>query len=86
MIGAMETLADLERYNLIKEKLPGLAMAAHSVGSPAIRETATIGGNILCENRCLFYNQSDWWREAIGFCLKSNGDTCIATGARKLFL
>jgi len=27
----------------------------------------------------LFYNQSEWWREAIGYCLKCDGDICIAT-------
>ncbi|PIZ05633.1 MAG: 4-hydroxybenzoyl-CoA reductase subunit beta, partial [Flavobacteriales bacterium CG_4_10_14_0_8_um_filter_32_5] len=47
---------------------------ALSVGSPLIRKTATIGGNVLCENRCLYYNQSEWWRESIGYCLKCDGD------------
>lgn len=54
-----------------------------SVGSPLIRKTATIGGNIWCENRCIFYNQSDWWRDAVGFCLKCEGNICIATGSKK---
>ncbi len=38
---------------------------------------------ILCENRCVFYNQSEWWREAVGYCLKCEGDVCIATGGKK---
>ena len=57
--------------------------AANSVGSPLIRTAATIGGNILCENRCIYYNQSEWWRESIGYCLKCEGDICIATGSTK---
>src|ERR1035438_3445590 len=48
-----------------------------------IVKDATIGGNVLCENRCIFYNQSEWWREAVGYCLKCDGDICIATGGRK---
>jgi len=59
-----------------------LIEAALSVGSPLIRKTATIGGNVLCENRCLYYNQSEWWRESIGYCLKCDGDICIATGGK----
>lgn len=60
-----------------------LIEAALSVGAPLLRKTATLGGNVLCENRCLYYNQSDWWRESIGYCLKCDGDICIATGGRK---
>ncbi len=82
-IGAMERLSDLQQDPEITGRFPALAEAARSVGSPLIRQTATIGGNILCENRCLFYNQSEWWRTSIGFCLKCEGDQCIATGGKK---
>jgi len=61
-----------------------LIKAALSVGAPLLRKTATIGGNVLCENRCLFYNQSQWWREAVGFCLKCDGDICVATQGKKV--
>jgi len=30
----------------------------------------------------LYYNQSEWWRESIGYCLKCDGDICIATGGK----
>jgi len=82
-IGALEKLSDLQLYHDILDEFPALIEAAHSVGSPLIRNTATLGGNILCENRCLFYNQSDWWRESIGYCLKCDGDICIATQGKK---
>lgn len=82
-IGALIRLADLKKYPEIAKEFPVLIEAAHSVGSPVIRKTATIGGNILCENRCVFYNQSEWWREAVGYCLKCEGDICIATGGAK---
>lgn len=78
-IGALEILEELKFNADIKAEFPMLIEAALAVGSPLIRKTATIGGNVLCENRCLFYNQSEWWREAIGYCLKCDGDICIAT-------
>ena len=78
-IGALEVLDRLKNYQEIQDEFPMLIEAAHSVGSPLIRKTATIGGNVLCENRCLFYNQSEWWRESVGYCLKCDGDICIAT-------
>jgi len=82
-IGALVKLKDLTKHEIIRNEFPALIEAANSVGSPLIRSAATIGGNILCENRCIYYNQSDWWREAIGYCLKCEGDICIATGSTK---
>lgn len=82
-IGASVKLKDLSKHEIICNEFPALIEAANSVGSPLIRNTATIGGNILCENRCFYYNQSDWWREAIGYCLKCEGDICIATGSKR---
>jgi len=82
-IGSLVTLKELVDNQLIKSEFPALSEAAHSVGSPLIRQVATLGGNLLCENRCVFYNQAQWWRESIGFCLRNDGETCIATGGRK---
>ncbi len=82
-IGSGVALDNLKDYPEIEKGFPVLLEAACAVASPVIRKTATIGGNILCENRCTFYNQSEWWREAVGYCLKCNGDICIATGGKK---
>jgi len=82
-IGALEILEELKHNKAISEEFPMLIEAALSVGAPLLRKTATIGGNILCENRCLFYNQSEWWRESVGYCLKCDGDICIATQGKK---
>ncbi len=82
-IGALEPLEDLKRVPELKNEFPLLIEAALSVGAPLLRKTATIGGNVLCENRCLYYNQSEWWREAVGYCLKCEGDICIATQGKK---
>lgn len=81
-IGALEILEELKFNTDIKSEFPMLIEAALSVGSPLLRKTATIGGNVLCENRCLYYNQSEWWRESVGYCLKCEGEICIATGGK----
>jgi 4-hydroxybenzoyl-CoA reductase subunit beta len=82
-IGSLIGLNDLKNHLEITDEFPVLIEAANAVGSPLIRKSATIGGNILCENRCVFYNQSEWWRDAVGFCLKCEGNICIATGSKK---
>lgn len=82
-IGALVTLEELAENALVAEHFPVLQEAALSVATPVIRKTATVGGNVLCENRCVFYNQSEWWRIAAGNCLKCEGDKCIATGGKK---
>jgi 4-hydroxybenzoyl-CoA reductase subunit beta len=82
-IGSLVKLDDLKKHPVIAEYFPALLEAAHAVATPMLRKTATIGGNVLCENRCIFFNQSEWWREAVGYCLKCDGVTCIATGGKK---
>lgn len=82
-IGALVTLHEIVSNAGIRERFPALAEAAASIATPVVRRTATVGGNLLCENRCIFYNQSEWWRDAIGRCLKCGGDICIASGGKK---
>lgn len=82
-LGSMITLSYLSEQEEIKKYFPSLITAIGSVATPVIRQTATLGGNLLCDNRCSFYNQSEWWRKAVGYCLKCNGDVCIATGGKK---
>ena len=82
-IGPLVKLDDLKTISLIKSEYPAMLEAADAVASPLIRKSATIGGNLLCENRCIYYNQSQWWRESAGFCLKCGGEMCIATGGKK---
>ena len=72
-IGAGVTLVELERNGEIP---PALAEAAGRVASPLLRESATIGGNLMLDTRCHFFNQSFFWRSALGYCLKADGDVC----------
>lgn len=83
-IGAGVTLSRLGREPLIRHRFPALAEAASSVAGPAHRSSATLGGNLCQETRCIFYNASEWWRQSQGFCLKYRGTLChvAPTGKR----
>lgn len=76
VIGALTTLNTLANHDLIREYLPALAHAAHKVASPQIRNRATIGGNIMVDNRCVYINQSSINRECHSPCFKADGDVC----------
>ena len=56
--------------------IPPLAEAAGLVAGPQIRNMGTLGGNVLLDTRCLFYNQTEFWRKSLGYCLKAEGDWC----------
>jgi 4-hydroxybenzoyl-CoA reductase subunit beta len=75
-IGAGVTLADLSRHPDVLTGWPALAEAALAVAGPTHRAAATLGGNLCQDTRCIYYNQSEWWRAANGFCLKHEGDKC----------
>ena len=75
-LGAMERLADLERDAGLRAAYPGLADAIDEVATPLVRASGTVGGNLLVETRCFFFNQSYFWRASLGFCLKADGDQC----------
>jgi 4-hydroxybenzoyl-CoA reductase subunit beta len=75
-LGAMSRLADLERDPELARAWPALADAVGEVATPLVRASGTVGGNLLVETRCFFFNQSYFWRASLGFCLKADGDRC----------
>ncbi len=75
-LGAGMTLAALARDPTVLERLPALADAARAVAGPGHRSAATVGGNLCQDTRCVYYNQSEWWRATNHYCLKRGGDTC----------
>lgn len=78
-IGAAVRLADILAFDPVKTRWPGLFEAVRSVGAPSIQHsTGTIGGNLCQESRCIFYNQSDFFRGARQTCRKAGGETCFA--------
>ena len=84
VIGALTTLHDVSLDKLVRQEAPGLARAASLVAGPQLRRMGTLGGNIALDTRCLFYNQTYFWREALGFCLKKDGSIChVIAGGKK---
>lgn len=82
-IGALETLATVARHPVVRRLFPGLADAAGLVAGPQLRNMGTIGGNVCLDTRCTYYNQTEFWRRALGCCLKKDGDTCHVTKVGK---
>lgn len=83
-IGAGVTLARLASDAGVAAALPAVSAAAASIAGPGHRSVATVGGNLCVDTRCVYYNQSEWWRKSNGYCLKHRGDTChvAPTGTR----
>jgi len=75
-IGAGVTLDRLSRDSLVAQHAPALAEAARQIAGSAHRTVATLGGNLCLDTRCVYYNQSAWWRQSNGFCLKYGGERC----------
>jgi 4-hydroxybenzoyl-CoA reductase subunit beta len=82
-LGALLTLTDLAAHSAVRRDFPGLAKAASLVASPQIRNMGTLGGNLCLDTRCTYYNQTYFWREALGFCLKKDGTVCHVVPAGK---
>ncbi len=83
-LGAMARLADIARHPDIRRELPAIAETAAQVASPLIIEQATIGGNLLLDTRCFYFNQSLFWRESKGYCLKAEGDVCLVVPQKEV--
>jgi len=78
-IGAAVTLAAIARDPVVRRDLPALARAAGLVAGPQLRNMGTIGGNLCLDTRCTYYNQTEFWRSALGYCLKKDGSVCHVT-------
>jgi 4-hydroxybenzoyl-CoA reductase subunit beta len=75
-IGAAVTLSEVAAHPDVMRHCPAVAQAAGHIAGPTHRNMGTVGGNLALDTRCIFYNQSEWWREANRHCLKTTGDIC----------
>lgn len=82
-LGAGLRLDELAEHAAVRAKLGPLAQAAGLVAGPQIRNMGTLGGNVLLDTRCLYYNQTEFWRGALGYCLKAEGTWCHVVGGPK---
>jgi 4-hydroxybenzoyl-CoA reductase subunit beta len=82
-VGAGETLSAVANHERVRAAFPALSTAAGLVSTLQLRNAGTIGGNLFVDTRCNYYDQSFFWRQAVGFCLKKDGDIClVAPGSR----
>jgi 4-hydroxybenzoyl-CoA reductase subunit beta len=75
-IGASVTLSALAEHPDVVRHYPVVAQAAAHIAGPTHRNMGTVGGNLCLDTRCIYYNQSEWWREANHHCLKTTGTIC----------
>jgi 4-hydroxybenzoyl-CoA reductase subunit beta len=81
-IGALTTISALAASPLIATLFPVLHEAVKTVASPLLRNMGTLGGNVCLDTRCLYYNQSSFWRGSLGGCIKKDGTVChVAPGS-----
>jgi 4-hydroxybenzoyl-CoA reductase subunit beta len=85
-IGAGVTLDQVANDTGIIKDYTAVAEAAAAVAGPTHQNYGTVGGNLCLDTRCLFYNQSEWWRKSNDYCLKERGSVChVAPGGKRCF-
>jgi 4-hydroxybenzoyl-CoA reductase subunit beta len=75
-IGSSVSLTDICNHPVINRDYPFIAEAARMISTPILRNMGTIGGNLLLDTRCNYYDQNYEWRKGINFCMKKDGDIC----------
>jgi xanthine dehydrogenase YagS FAD-binding subunit len=78
-IGALVTLTQIEEHPAVRRSFPGLSEAAHSVGTPQIRNLGTVGGNLCQRPRCWYFRLEDV------VCLKKGGSECYAASGENKY-
>ncbi len=85
-VGALVTITTLAGDPTLLKHYPALARAASKIATPLLQNKGTIGGNVMLDTRCYYYNQSKFWRQAVNYCMKKDGDICrVAPGGSKCY-
>jgi 4-hydroxybenzoyl-CoA reductase subunit beta len=75
-VGSSVKVVDLAAHPDVIKHYPVVAQAAKLIAGPTHRNMGTVGGNLCLDTRCIYYNQSEWWRDANNHCLKTTGKIC----------
>ena len=75
-IGACVSLTAVAAHPVLSSHYRAVAHAAHTVSTPLLRNMGTMGGNLLLDTRCNYYDQTYEWRKSIDFCMKRDGEIC----------
>jgi 4-hydroxybenzoyl-CoA reductase beta subunit len=86
IIGANTKLKEMADAPLLNKRFRAIAEAAFQVASPTITNMATLGGNLLQNTRCLYYDQSGMVLNGLERCHKRGGTVCLAVpGSKRCF-
>ena len=76
LIGACVTLTELIKSQSTRHGWLVISEAASVISTPLLQNMGTVGGNLLLDTRCNYYDQGYEWRKAINFCMKKDGEIC----------
>ena len=76
VIGSSVSLTEICEHPIINRDYKFVADAARLISTPILRNMGTIGGNLLLDTRCNYYDQNYEWRKGINFCMKKDGEIC----------
>ncbi|MDX1623010.1 MAG: xanthine dehydrogenase family protein subunit M [Gemmatimonadota bacterium] len=75
-IGATTTLTEIAEDEGVGRDYPALAETMRLISTPILQNMGTIGGNLLLDTRCNYYDQPEGWRKSIDYCMKHEGEIC----------
>jgi 4-hydroxybenzoyl-CoA reductase subunit beta len=75
-IGATTSLTEVRVDPRVRGSYPALAEACRLISTPILQNMGTLGGNLLLDTRCNYYDQNYDWRKSIEFCMKKDGAIC----------
>ncbi len=78
-IGANVTLGELEDNSIVKEQYLALHQAVAQAGTPQLRNTATLGGNLAQRTRCWYFRSFEHK------CFRKGGNMCFAKNGENEF-
>ena len=78
-IGAAMKMVDLSEHAEVARMYPAISAAAIEVGTPQIRNQATVGGNLNQRPRCWYYRNEEF------VCFKKGGNTCFSPAGENQF-
>lgn len=75
-LGALTTLADIEKSPLLQKKYTAISQAAGLAATPQLRNMATVGGNLLQRPRCWYFRNPhvDCWLKGGSDCPAREGE------------
>jgi xanthine dehydrogenase YagS FAD-binding subunit len=78
-IGAAMKIVDLIEHQEIPRSYPALAAAAGEIGTPQVRNSGTVGGNINQRPRCWYFRNEEF------VCFKKGGNRCFSPAGENQF-